>query len=500
MTVLDDIGGLINNVRLIIQSNPDRLNDFAQRWAQVAAAAQGQQPVVMRGITDVEFNSEGALAKRMTEYRLQLGDGMAKLGDGTMEVADALRQAAPRLATIRKDLIAAAVGAGLTAAALAIPVVGEVLEGLVAGGEIVTIVNLVNDYNTEMTALNGSFTTAQAKMQALDTLNANGGVLPDAPAVGPGDVGPGPTSSNGQTPGSPSSQSPSSQSPGTQSPGGDTPGGTPASTPTGTPGADTPGGATPSIPGADTSTDPSTQNAVPSLDSSTPDPSIPSSSIPLPDPSLSASTPSTLDTTTPSFTSPNLTTPSALSSPSPGSPATFTPSSFTPLGMTPGMASGTPFPGPGSSSGVGLAANRPAPSLARGPMSGSSSDTGQRDNRPVSDGPSGGSASGSSASGGFIPPMMPPMAGGGGGGGGGVRPGEAGSRGGAALRAGGRDGRRAALRPQLAGRSGDREEKPAEVQRPTDGNLLDEELWQVPGAQPLPAPPQPARRRPPRET
>jgi len=90
--------------------------------------------------------------------------------------------------------------------------------------------------------------------------------------------------------------------------------------------------------------------------------------------------------------------------------------------------------------------------------------------------------------------MMPPM-GGGGMGSGGVRAGEAGSRGGAALRPGGRDARRAALRPGLSGRAGDGEEKRAETFPPSDGNLLDEELWQVPGGAPIPAPPEPGRRR-----
>jgi hypothetical protein len=147
--------------------------------------------------------------------------------------------------------------------------------------------------------------------------------------------------------------------------------------------------------------------------------------------------------------------------------------------MTPGSISTGPNSPGGreSSSASGIGANEAAPSLARGPVPGGTS--------------------GAGSSGGFFPPMMPPMAGGGGGmGSGGVRPGESGSRGGAAMRAGGRDARRAALRPQLAGRSRDGEEKPAETYPPSDGQLLDEELWQVPGGAPLPAPPEPGRRRP----
>jgi hypothetical protein len=184
------LGDVLEDVRLIIQSNPDRLNDFAARWAKVSGAAQGQTPVVTRAITDVEFDSQGQMAQQMTRFRLQMGDGMNALANGTNEVAMALRDIAPRVAKIRSDLMVAAAGAGITAVGAlltwAIPPVGAVVTVLGGGGELITIINLINDYNVEMTALGSAFATAEAKMQAVEDLNSTVGILPQAPTVTPG--------------------------------------------------------------------------------------------------------------------------------------------------------------------------------------------------------------------------------------------------------------------------------------------------------------------------
>lgn len=87
--------------------------------------------------------------------------------------------------------------------------------------------------------------------------------------------------------------------------------------------------------------------------------------------------------------------------------------------------------------------------------------------------------------------MVPPM-GAGGANGGGIKPGEADFAGGPIRQVGGRESWRAGLRPQLLGRGGDRDDEPAhlppEEPLPTD-DVLDEELWQVPGAAPV-APPE----------
>jgi hypothetical protein len=130
----------------------------------------------------------------------------------------------------------------------------------------------------------------------------------------------------------------------------------------------------------------------------------------------------------------------------------------------------------------GIGASEGAPALSRG---------------AVPPGP------GTSTGSGFYPPMMPPMYPSSGGGGGGVRPGEADHAGGPALRAGGRDSWRAGLRPQLRGRAGGsrdddeaRELMSGTSHPPRGGEVLDEELWQVPdAAPPMPSEPRPERRR-----
>jgi hypothetical protein len=93
----------------------------------------------------------------------------------------------------------------------------------------------------------------------------------------------------------------------------------------------------------------------------------------------------------------------------------------------------------------------------------------------------------------YPPPMVPPM--GGMAGRGGIKPGEADFAGGAVRRAGGRDSWRAGLRPQLLGRAGEYDDD--QYQAPSacpvsGGEVLDEELWQVPDAAPA-TPPEPPR-------
>ena len=113
-----------------------------------------------------------------------------------------------------------------------------------------------------------------------------------------------------------------------------------------------------------------------------------------------------------------------------------------------------------------------------------------------------GSGSGSGSRNGFgpgfyPPPMIPPMGMGGGAGGDGVRPGEADFASGPVRQVRGPEAWRAGLRPQLLGRAGDRDDEPDDCSPPVPapgGEVLDEELWQVPGAAP-PTPPEPQSRR-----
>jgi hypothetical protein len=94
-----------------------------------------------------------------------------------------------------------------------------------------------------------------------------------------------------------------------------------------------------------------------------------------------------------------------------------------------------------------------------------------------------------------VPPMVPPM--GGAPGGSGIRPGEAEFAGGPNRQAGGRDSWRAGLRPQLLGRAAEHDEPGhfPPVRPLPDGEVLDEELWQVSDAAPAAAPEPPRRSR-----
>ena len=302
------------------------------------------------------------------------------------------------------------------------------------------------------------------------TANTPGG--PTGPG-GPG--GPAPGGPGGPAPGGPGGPAPGG--PGGPAPGG--PGGTPGSTPeSGSPtstsdtGTDQPGADTPS--GPDLGDSPTSDTG---LDTSLPE-------LPPPDPSLAGTpTPSTLPPlSTPSLGDPSLgNIPSGLNS-SIGGPTSSSPLSSS-LSLPP---IGSSLPSGRNSTvdssrppAAGASAAEPGPSLARGPA---------------------GAQSGTSTGSGMYPPMMPPMMppGGGGAGAGGVRPGEAEFSGGMGRKVGRRESWRAGLRSQLLGRTAehDDEEEPyaAPLSPPSGGAVLDEELWQVPGAAPVTPPESPPRR------
>jgi hypothetical protein len=92
----------------------------------------------------------------------------------------------------------------------------------------------------------------------------------------------------------------------------------------------------------------------------------------------------------------------------------------------------------------------------------------------------------------MMPPMMPP---GGGVGANGIKPGEAEFAGGPTRQVGGRDALRAGLRSQLLGRNGEYDDDPPrQLTPPVGGEVLDEELWQVPDVAPV-SPPESQPRR-----
>lgn len=334
-------------------------------------------------------------------------------------------------------------------------------------------------------------TSFQGVMELFGTLPAN--AQWEGPAV---ELPPGAPDADHAAPGGPAAAGGSGGAPGGGAPGGSptgtdpasatgTPSGTPSDTPSGTPGG------TDAMSGTDSSATPSSPDSSPGTDSGI-DPSGTdlTSSLPASDPSLAGTPASLLDPTSSSpGTSPSLPSPSLSSTFTPSSSSTSVPSStFTPLALSTGIPSSR-----------GASPVRPIPSGGTGSAVPGSGVTGVGGGNGVEAGPTpargtppvegGGGASGS----GFYPPMMP-MAPGGGGTGGGVRPGNADSSGGPSLRSGGRDSWRAGLR--LQGRSGGNDERASKPAfPPPSGDVLDEELWQVPGQAPPAAPPEPESRR-----
>jgi hypothetical protein len=316
----------------------------------------------------------------------------------------------------------------------------------------------------------------------------------DQPA-GPGPTGTGPTGT-GPT-GGPTGTGPVPTGP-TGTPGPQAPG--PTSTPdTGTtppgtdlPGTGRPGGPTAPVPGLDPTTGPN--GSPPPTPSPTPLPTP----LPTSDPQLAGTPTATLPSPTPlSPLSPSQSTP-VLPTPLPGGVSSGSSLPASTLGATTLPPTSSALP-PLSNFGSTVDGSRgPVPprtgTAPSGPVT-SSPVAGEASVRPAG-GPTG------AGSGGFYPPMVPPMMppGGVGAGAGGVRPGEA-EFGGGPIRQRGRESWRAGLRPGLLGRAADRDDEwaPEPPARPRD-DILDEELWQVPGAAPVAPPEQPPRRARPWET
>lgn len=298
---------------------------------------------------------------------------------------------------------------------------------------------------------------------------------PTSPSPGPGGPGtaPGggpeaptaPESMSDTAPGGPGADQPGADQPGADAPGADVPG------------ADVPGA---DQPGADLPGSPASTVGPAAVDD------VGTSPLPPSDPALAGMPNATLtaptSTTTPTSAS---SLPGSMPSTSTGGGPTSTMSSipFTPTGSPTGLAprgAQPPLSGPRGSTVDG----------ARGGLPGAPG--GQVPGPGQSTVPRGGPA-GTTAGPGFYPPIMPPMGGGYGGAGSGIRPGEAEFAGGPIRRNSGPDSWRAGLRPQLLGRAGDQDDEPHEAPPPSAGDVLDEELWEVPGAAPA-TPPQPRRR------
>jgi hypothetical protein len=275
---------------------------------------------------------------------------------------------------------------------------------------------------------------------------------PGGPGGGPPPGGPGGPGADkpGETPGGPAGPG---STPDTGAPGGPSPAGDPTAGDPGTP--DTPG------------TTPPPMTSDPEL-AGTPTATLNPTSNPTSNPALNP-----LPGSTPSTSIP----PSSL----PGGNLSTTPVPFTPVSSArPPLPGGLPNRADSTVDGLrGTVPGQSVPAAA------------EQQVRPRGGTPAGSS---SSTGAGFYPPMMPMYPPQGGGSGSGIRPGEAEFAGGPIRHNGGRESWRAGLRPDLLGRADERDDEPQPVQPVANGEVLDEELWQVPGAAPA-TPPEPQQRR-----
>lgn len=200
--------------------------------------------------------------------------------------------------------------------------------------------------------------------------------------------------------------------------------------------------------------------------------------VPPTDPSLAGMPTATLPTNTPPPALADFTPPSSLGS----SQGSSTPTTFTPVS--------TPFTGGPQArrDAAGPQGTNPRGSTVDGARFAAPSGGGEGPQPVPRNMVAGGGSSADGRS--FFPPMMPPMMPGGGGmGAGGVKPGEADFAGGPPRQVSGRDSLRAGLRSQLLGRTGDHDDEPSyPAATPAGGEVLDEELWQVPDAAPVSPP------------
>jgi uncharacterized protein YukE len=187
-----NVGDILNDIRLIIQSDPDQLNRFAQQWQKMQGAIHAAAVVFDRDINKVSQDSQGAMASQLGGYRISMADTMTALNDCCNQVANGLRLVAPQVEQIKTDLYSALVGIGLTAGGLFLPetwplLAVALLKAISSGAGIMTIVYLVKDFNVSMTALDTALTEAENQLQTLAALNtsAPGGLVPPAPTLTP---------------------------------------------------------------------------------------------------------------------------------------------------------------------------------------------------------------------------------------------------------------------------------------------------------------------------
>ena len=166
MSTEQAIGDMLNDIRMIDQSRPEYLNGVADAWDKIGAGLDGHKQLVTRVLNHVADDWVSQRVKVMN-YSGEVTGGMDALAAGITEVASALRGAVPHLQSLKSALTTA------------------VTTLLLPGFDVLTMVNLVNEYHATMAALGGSLGRAQEKFNALAVLNSGGGIIPAPPELPP---------------------------------------------------------------------------------------------------------------------------------------------------------------------------------------------------------------------------------------------------------------------------------------------------------------------------
>ena len=158
------LGDVLNDIRMIDQSRPEYLNGVADAWDKIGSGLESHKQLVTRVLNRVGDDWVSQRVK-VSNYSAEVTAGMDALAAGIGEVAGALRSAVPRLQSLKSALNTAL-------ATLVLP-----------GFDVLTLVNLVNEYHATMAGLGGVFGRAQEKFDALAVLNRGGGIVPAPPEL-----------------------------------------------------------------------------------------------------------------------------------------------------------------------------------------------------------------------------------------------------------------------------------------------------------------------------
>lgn len=180
---------LLEDVRLIEQSNPDGLIQFAKQWQTISGTLRAQGVAIDRALIMAQADAQGATAQQLIAYRAMMTTGVSALATGSGDVAAALREIVPKIRKIHQDMDSL-LGALTLSTSVFTPeswpaTLVKLLKTAAGSVNIMNIVNLVNDYHVAMDTLATALSTAGSDFLTLDALQGTGGAVPAAPHVTP---------------------------------------------------------------------------------------------------------------------------------------------------------------------------------------------------------------------------------------------------------------------------------------------------------------------------